>query len=319
MKKSVLLSVLAVVLVAGCTGGQIPFITATTTFIGGNGLTITEFSIDPTEIYGGANARIVMEVENKGGTPVVDTDMLVLLKGSALDLDGDDTMYWTESESGESVVMRLDSGEELKPEDPVRETPADTERFTWRLAAPDISAGEQRDDIFIARVYYDYSTKVSGTIWVYSQAEADAARAAGRPLNQPTFTSTSGPVALTVKPSPNVVVLDTGEDDFVLTIKVSSVGGGTLYEAGSVNYAAVVDDVAIPEGDLNLVDISVDSTLVATDCDVQEELVGGKDVTISCDVTVPSAPSTFTGYPITITADYGYYTEKTASVSVSGR
>ena len=317
MKKSVLLSVLAVVLVAGCTGGQIPFITATTTFIGGNGLTITEFSIEPVEIYGGSNARIVMEVENKGGTPVADTEMLVLLKGSALDLAGDDTMYWTGT--GEAVVKRLDSGENLKPEDLVRETPADTERFTWRLAAPDISAGEQKDDIFIARVYYDYSTKVSGTIWVYSQAEADAARAAGRPLNQPTFTSTSGPVALTVKPSPNVVVLDTGEDDFVITIKVSSVGGGTLYEAGSVDYASVTDDVAIGEEYLNLVDVSVDSDLDATDCEVQEELVGGKDVTISCDVTVPSVPSTFRGYPITITADYGYYTERTASVSVSGR
>lgn len=319
MRKSIILSVLAVVVAAGCVGGQLPFITTTTTFVGGNGLTITEFSIDPSDIYGGSNARLVMEVENKGGVPVADDEMLVLLKGSALDLTGDDTMYWTESESGESIVKRLDSGDELKPEDPVRETPADTERFTWRLAAPDITAGEQRDDIFIGRLYYDYSTKVSGTIWVYSQSEADAARAAGRPLNQPTFTSTAGPVALIVKSSPQVVIVENDGDDFVLTIKVSSVGGGTLYRHSTVDYDSITEDVAIGEDDLNWVEIGVVSDLDATECDVEEELVGGKDITISCDVTVASAPSTFRGFPITVTADYGYYTERTASVSVSGR
>jgi hypothetical protein len=319
MKKSIIISVLAVILVAGCVG-EIPFIPIPSTFIGGNGLTIIEFSVEPSEVYGGSSARVIVEVENKGGALVEEEKGFVMLIGSALDLDGDEDMYWT-SDTETSVYKHF--GKDMKPADPVRETPSDTKRLSWSLKAPDIDAGQVKEDIFIGRVYYDYETTVSGTIWIYSQDEADAARAAGRAMRSSTFTSTAGPVGVEVKTSPDPVVVEGDGETFVLTIKLSSVGGGTLYKAGGVTYTDGSENEEITEDELNWVNVDIAASpsilTIPGECEGDQELVGGKDVTITCDVTVINEPATFQGVPLTVTASYGYFTERTVSVSVSGR
>lgn len=325
MRKETIISLLAVVLIAGCVQGQIPFISTTTTMVAGAGLTITEFTADPSELYGGSTSRIQMEVQNLGGDSVPQAEALVMLVGSALLLDeltdGSDT-YWTNPDEDDFVSFSKD----MDPADPVREKEADVERLKWSLEAPSVDTGQIRNDIFIGRVYYDYSTKVSGTIWVYNQAEADAAKAAGRALNPPTFSSTSGPVAVNLRLSPDPVVLTEEDKTLTLTIKLSSVGGGTLYEAGVIDYDALnpgPGTVQILEDELNLVALDIASpgmTLEDVTCETElQELVSGKDTTIFCDLTVNSLPTTFQGYPVTVTADYGYFTERTASVTVSGR
>ncbi|MEM7816838.1 MAG: hypothetical protein QXZ20_02905 [Candidatus Aenigmatarchaeota archaeon] len=319
MNKSILLATIAVLLVAGCTQqGQLqwPFQQVTTTTIGGTGLVISDFSADPTNVYSNSNARIMMTVANKGGAPVPDDKSVVFLTGSALKLDDTTGTYW--HNSAESVFKHF--GKTMNPEDPVRGTPADEKTITWSLTAPNITKGTTRSDIFIGRVYYDYQTTVTGTIWVYSQSESDVARAAGRTLNKATFSSTSGPVALIAKVSPDPVVLATGENSFTMTIKVSNVGGGALYKAGAVTYTPGSEDVTLTTDELNRVNVAINAPgMTVSGCTGEQELVGGKDITLSCDVTIASPPTTFQGYPITITATYGYNTERTASVTVSGR
>jgi hypothetical protein len=59
--------------------------------------------------------------------------------------------------------------------------------------------------------------------------------------------------------------------------------------------------------------------MTVSGCTGEQELVAGKDITLSCDVTITSPPTTFQGYPITVTATYGYNAERTATVTVSGR
>ena len=81
------------------------------------------------------------------------------------------------------------------------------------------------------------------------------------------------------------------------------------------------DDLAITADQINRVDIalSVAGTPISSgDCVGIKEMVGGKDLTLTCDITT-TRPPTFTSLPITITADYGYFSERTASVTVSGR
>jgi hypothetical protein len=48
------------------------------------------------------------------------------------------------------------------------------------------------------------------------------------------------------------------------------------------------------------------------------ELVNNK-ATAYCDVVVEKKPSAKTAYTMKFTASYGYYTEKTAEVTTSGR
>jgi hypothetical protein len=318
MNKSILLTTIAVLLVAGCTGTggiQWPIQQITPTAVGGTGLVISDFSADPTNVYSNSNARVMMTVTDKGGAAVLNDKSVVFLTGSALSLSDTTGTYW--HNSAESIYKHLGN---LNPEDTVRGTPASEKTITWSLTAPNITKGTTRPDIFIGRVYYDYQTTVTGTVWVYSQSESDAARTAGRSLNKGVFSSTSGPVALTARISPDPVVLATGENSFTMTIKVSNVGGGALYQVGSVTYTSP-EDITLTTDELNKVDIAITAPGMTgfSGCTGTQELVGGKDITLSCDVTISSPPTTFQGYPITLTASYGYNTERTATVTVSGR
>jgi len=313
MNKSILLTALAVLLVAGCAGVELPFQQITTTAIGGAGMVITDFSADPTTVNSNSNVRVMMTVSNKGGAPVPDTSSLVYLTGSAISLSDTTGTYW---HSSTETSQFKHFGKTMNPEDTVRGTPADEKMITWSLTAPNAT----RSDIFIGRVYYDYQTSVTGTVWVYSQSESDAARAAGRTLNKATLSATSGPVALTVKTSPDPVVLSTGENTFAMTIKVSNVGGGALYKVGAVTYTSGSEDITLTTDELNRVDIAVSAPgMTVAGCTGEQELVAGKDITLSCDVTITSPPTTFQGYPVTVTATYGYNAERTASVTVQKR
>jgi hypothetical protein len=321
MNKAILLAVLSTIFVAGCVQGQFPFIQTTTTVLGGSGLVITEFSADPTEIYTDASGRILMTVSNKGGAVVDVSDAVIYLTGSGIKDDLSDGLYWTGRGSTTSVYADLTKT--LNPEDPVRGTPAGEQTITYTLTSPTgISKGTTRSDVFIGRVYYDYSTTVSGNVWVYSEAESDAARASGRTLNKATLSSTAGPVALYVKAIPDPVVLASGEDTFTLQIKVSNVGGGTLYKAGAIDYSSATPDLALDaETELYRVDVSIEGSGLTgfADCEGEQELVAGQDITLSCDITVTNPPTTMQSYQLQVTATYGYMTERTATVSVSGR
>jgi len=318
--KIYLLATLAVVFVAGCAGVQIPSIfQTTTTFLGGTGMVMTDFIADPTEVYSNATGRVMMTVKNLGGALVDMDTALVMIAGSGVKETLADGLYWTGSGTTTSVYQHFTK--DMKPEDTVRGTPADEKTFTWNLRAPeDISTGTTRTDVFIGRVYYDYTTTVTGNIWVYSQTESDAARAAGRELNKATFSSTSGPVALTLRSTPDPVVLATGENTFTMIMTVSNVGGGALYKTGSVTYTSGSEDVTLTTDELNRADVTITSPgLTITGCSGEQELVGGKDLTLSCDVTISSPPTAFASYQVKFVADYGYNTERAATVVVSGR
>jgi hypothetical protein len=319
MNKSILLTTIAVLLVAGCVGpdgAEFPFQQVTTTQIGGAGLVISDFSVDPTTLYSNSNARVMMTVANKGGFPVPDSKSLVYLTGSALSMDDTTGIYW--HNAAEAIFKHF--AKTLNPEDTVRGTPADEKTMTWSLTSPNVTKGQTRNDIFIGRVYYDYQTSVTGTVWVYSQSEADAAKASGRTLNKATLSSTSGPVAMTVRTSPDPVILSSGDNSFTVMMKLSNIGGGSLYKAGAVDYAAGSENIALTTDDLNKVDVDISAPgITFSGCTGEQELISGKDITVSCDATVASAPTTFQGFPITVTAVYGYNAERTATVAVSGR
>ena len=267
MKKEILLATLAILFVAGCAGQiPMPWITEVTTFAGG-GLVITEFEIDNPEVYSNRSAKITMTVTNKGGASVPDGEAVAVLQGSALqdDFSPDGDLYWTERSTTDSVYETM--GKDMNPYDPVRDVPADEKIINWYLTSPTgIDPGTTRSDIFIGRLYYDYATTVTGNIWVYSEAESEAAKAAGRSLNENSFSSTSGPVALYVSAKPTNVVVSTGDDTFTLRVKISNAGGGTPYAPGIITYDATTPDLALDaETQLNWLNVAVDSDLTITD------------------------------------------------------
>lgn len=323
MNKAILLTILSAVLIAGCAGGQlpiIPWITSPTTLMGGNGLVITEFSLDNTEVYSNRSAKVTMTVANKGGASVPIDKALAVLQGSAIKDTLADNLYWSGRSTTTSIYQ--DMGKAMNPYDPVRDVPADEKTLSWYLTSPTgIAVGTTRNDVFIGRLYYDYSTTVTGNVWVYSEAESDAAKAAGRLLNQNSFTSTSGPVALYVTVRPTNVVVSSTDNAFTMQVKVNSIAGGAVYKQGAIGYTSPYDLIIDTNTELNriVLDITAPSGWSGyTDCESSDlELVKG-EATLTCDVTV-DVPDTFRSDQISAVATYGYWVERTASITVSGK
>ena len=273
---------------------------------GGPGLSITGFSVEPPEVFSGSTSRFIMDLENSGGAIVTDAASMAVLIGP----------------TGWSLTNQVQHfGKDLRPADPVRQTPADTKRLTWSLTAPTISRGQIRTDTFDGVIYYDYETTGRGTIWVYSEAEADAARASGRTLRTSEFTTNAGPLAVAVTISPDPVVLFGTEDTFTMTLRLSNAGGGTIYQRGAVTYTETSPGaIVITRDELNKVNVAITAPgLTIAECTGDQELIAGRDTTLICDVTVDTPPTTFVGYTIDVSAIYGYSSLRTVQVKVSGR
>lgn len=307
MNSKILISILAIALVSGCIS-EIPGLPAGGALGGGAGLEITSFTAEPTTVFSGSSVRLIMETTNQGGTTVPNSDSLVYLTGSNVDVWG---------LAGNYFHFEKD----MKAEDVVRGIPADTKRFSWTLTAPSITAGQTRSDTFIGRIYHEYKTSANGNVWVYSETEAEAARTGGRSLYTPSFTYTKGPVGLTVSITPTPVILYGTENSFSMNIKINNLATGTIYHPNAVTYASGSEDVALAAAELNNVTVTVSGTglTVGNDCIGDKELVAGRETTLVCDVTVDTVPATFKSYAVDITVSYGYYTERTASVTIQGK
>jgi hypothetical protein len=310
MKGKILISLLTIVLISGCSGISIPGVDLTPGVgVGGNGLEITSFLAEPTSAFSGSTVRVTMEVENKGGTTVPNGGSLIYLTGASFS-------EW----SGGSPAVYKTIDKEMKAEDVVRGVPASTFRWNPTLTAPSLTAGQTNSYILIGRLYSDYKTSANGNIWVYDDTEAEAARASGKSLYTPSFTYTKGPVGLSITVSPSPIVLYEGESRFTVYIKISNLASGTIYAPGSVSSS----DVGLTMDEINRVDVAVTPgtglSLVTSDgCEgTDQELVAGRDLTMVCDVTVGSV-ATFQSFPFEVSVSYGYYTERTTSVTVQGK
>lgn len=315
-------TILAIVLVSGCTlPFELPFglgAPGPTPGIAGLGLEMTSFTAEPSTIFSRSTVRIIVETENKGGTSVPDSESLIYLTGSNLDLTDTSGLSWHNSEETQYKHF----GKEMRAADVVRGIPADVKRFTWTLTAPNLTAGQTRTDTFYGRVYHDYKTSANGNVWVYTETEAEAARTAGRALNKASFTYTTGPVGVVVTVTPDPVILYTGENTFTLYINVKNLATGTIYKKGGVTYTSGSEDISLASDELNKVDVSITAPSgldIKTGCTGEQELVAGRETTLVCDVEVKESIGTFKSFAISVTTNYGYFTEKTASVTVQGR
>ncbi|MEM7816837.1 MAG: hypothetical protein QXZ20_02900 [Candidatus Aenigmatarchaeota archaeon] len=103
-----------------------------------------------------------------------------------------------------------------------------------------------------------------------------------------------------------------------ITIKISNVASGTIYKP---NRPTSCSNMALTTDDLNKVSVSIDAPDFSglSGCTGEQELISGRPTTLVCDATVISDVTTFKSFPISVKVKYGYYTEKTASVTVQGR
>jgi hypothetical protein len=329
MNTKILITLLAIASIAGCTIPGIPGITPGTTPIGGGGkgLEITSFTAEPSTIYNGSTVKVIMEVENQGGSTAPATKSFAYLTGTNIKITGSspgDDAYWHRLSGDNTSDECGDVIDPMKPADIVKGTPGDKEIFKWSLRAPNVDKGQTSPNSFMGRVYTEYMTGVNGNIWVYTEAESDAAKASNRALNKATFVSTSGPVAVQASAAPDPVVISGSDKSFTLKITIINSQTGTIYKTGKIPSCPPTSSLSTE--DLNKVDVTItapDFNIIDTTCQgkQEQELVGGNPTDMLCELKVKdtSTPTTFGSFPINIKAEYGYYTERTASVTVQGR
>jgi len=315
MKKILILTLVAIVLVAGCIdlGGD------TVETSTGKGVEIIDFAPNQPDVYAGRSTRILMSIENQGGYNVPKEASLVLLTG------GTD---W-EPVSGQSYAQELKA--DLNAADPQREKPAGKQLYSWSLTAPPLPSGQSRSDRFTGRIYYDYQTRANGHIWIYPEAEAMAMRDKGETLEQSSFSITTGPVGMDVYVMPDpVTVIDSGEV-FSLNVELKNNGGGVVYKPDTASF---VKGYKLTEDDYNIMDVEiilpkgkdangneVDLLKFMNDddsCLNDIEMISGS-ASIICDLVVNEDVSVKRGYSMTIIANYGYYKDQETIVNVVGK
>jgi hypothetical protein len=324
MKFKILISLLAIVLVAGCTIPGIPnILPGGGTITGGNGLAITSFTAQPTPVYSGGTVRVTAEFQNPGGTTVNSGSSLVYLTGTDVSLGNTSGSYWygKNQSSNDANEIRY-FAKNMTTANVVKGTPAVTDRIVWNLVAPNITTGQTRQDTFIVRVYSGYSSGVNGNIWVYSDSEAQATKSAGRTPETSSFTSISGPVAADIKLSPDPIILYSGDTSFTFNIDITNTATGSIYTKTITYSTAAASDLSLnPDTELNWVNVAVDGGgLGITDCTGPFQILGGKSMTLTCTASVPNPTTlTFKSFPINVNVTYGYYMQNEATVTVQGK
>lgn len=295
MNKKLLLAVFSVLLVAGCTA-QSEGAAAT----GVAGLSISEFSINPSEVRQDQTVLAKMAIENTGQVDVASGDYFALLiAGNDWTILGDASAV-----KDASTSMRRALGDQK----PVPRT------FTWSLKAPKSQGADTPVD-FTGRVYYKYETSAAGSVMVYPSSEAD------RATEKAEFSTTKGPIEISIETNPNPPVIYADGDEFTLTIHVKNKGNGIVYEAGAVsktNYN--IDTSKLGKVTLSSADLPSGLSWSDPTCFNNIQFFGtSKEEITTCAIKVSKTPAAKTPYKISIEATYGYYDEAKARVVLKAR
>ena len=205
MKKEILISLIAVVLIAGCIdlgdGGGNRDADASMT----DGLVINDFFVSENRILDDESVIFSLEVENKGGTTA--TSVEAILAG----IPG-----WEDADPKNADSL---SPPDLTIQPPM---PGEFKIFEWELAAPsELGQGVEHSYDVTGRVTYDYKTTAAITIPGYSKTEYRRMTEEGKgepntvQVSNTVGTEGSGgaPVKVDITPK-NVIIFkkDEGED-----------------------------------------------------------------------------------------------------------
>ncbi len=319
MKNKFALALVSIVLIAGCTST-----TTTATTGGAVGLAITDFSLNPAEARSSQTVVAKMSIENQGQVDAAAGDYLALLIGPISSSQTPGPGEWkivgsTKNPQRTDTVMRKALGEQK----PVPRT------FTWSLQTPQ-SGGADTPVDFTGRIYYNYSTEATGLINVYPDSEID------RAVDKSSFTTTRGPIQLTVEVNPDPPVIYSDKDQFTLTIHVKNVGNGIVFNKTQELKYETVDNVKRlnytidPQEELGKIKLSLvlptnleqadKDSVGSTSCLDNIQFFGtSKEELTTCAINVLGKPLAKTPYRISVKADYGYYDEAKARVILKAR
>jgi hypothetical protein len=299
---------LLTVAVSGCTSIQ-----------SGSGVVIEEFTPGFSEVYPGEPVTFLLKFKNLGSVEAtsVHAELLGLDEDWAASSQGLGRIVNGEMLPQETQCQYTGSGFSLTPPDLFYGTEGETGTCTWKYSAPEIPSGMGPTYDITARLYYNYRTDLVKSFTLASTDELLKLKQQGRGIPASTVSSTRSPVSIKAETIDPIRFWE-GQITFPLKITISNTGGGM----------ACLKGMCKKEGDgheWNRLTLSIDSMSGQLDVDCFGYEDGGiievwpnRDNAIVCDILATDL-SQITGYEermLTISAEYGYFTDAGASVTI---
>lgn len=268
-----------------------------------DGVMITDFSFDFSQIYGGESVGLTLTVENMGGS----TGHLQSYQLFGPDL-GSGTMQW-EITSGNANKSSLAT--ELPAPNPDMDIPGGMETVLWTIKAPSGLTVETPQN-FNIRTTYDYSTQFSGILTVMSSSylqsipqEQRKALIQSGGLSASCYTG--GP--LQVEAAAGTHFVDPASSTKNIRFKITNVGAGYPFYGGTSNYDSITPS--------NMYKVHLNGgTSGPVTCPTKDIVLSrGQTGTFECNFTA-ATPAAKTDYNFQISLSYYYWQDSSASIKV---
>jgi hypothetical protein len=210
----------------------------------------------------------------------------------------------------------------LKAPDVTYGTEGETATCTWMYRAPGIPEGMNPEYPITARVFYDYRTDVVKSLTLTPAKELLSYNQQGRALPTGTVSSTRSPISIKAESRSPIRFWDSGDISFPLAITVSNTGGGMVCLRDHCKKASAGGH-EWNQLTLKIIPLS-DGLAVSDECErftgsgSTLEVWPGRDNTIICNIEASGLDS-IVGHEermLGISAEYGYFTDEHASVTV---
>ncbi len=309
--------VFSLILASGCVMPGVPFDSQTPV---GSGIVIESFRTDPelSEVYSNEEVTFVLKFRNTGSVKA-ENGYAELLGLDQLWKGRDDARKNPRNQEVfpyERECQYDQRGIVLLPPDPSAGIEGSDKICTWGYVAPDVPPGLYADYRPRARVFYDYKSFLIKTVTIVPKDELRVIQNQGKSLPVETTSESDSPVSLDIETRSPIRTY--GQTlTFPMVIKIDNIGGGTVcensdscrkYTEGGSMWNQFRLYIELPEG-MNFEEGS---------CEETEEilLIMGKSQTISCKIQVHEIPERLTQKNIRLTAEYGYFIDKTIQIRV---
>lgn len=304
----VFLSVLPILAISGCTGGN--------NIASGPGLVIEAFEPDFSQVYVGETVQLRVLIRNKGTVDA--TDIYAQISGAD---------WISTADTGTDC-----SEKQLLPAAPDKGIEGEAKTCSWNVGTNKINLPEGVSMTYhpILNVYYKYSANTVKSVTIGSSNELRRIQDTGGILPSETIASTSGPVSIDVvlkgplrfSSSAGFAASDV---QFPVEIKVTNSGGGVVCKdiciqstsgSGTENWNQLTLTIKTD----NYLQLVCGDNTAGSGTGITQDITlwRGQSNVIGCKATVKGDTSTIAQSIITISANYYYRIDASTSLVVTG-
>jgi len=292
-----ILPVLAIVLVSGCTGGG----TGGT----GNGIFIEEFTPTLSELYSNQEVGLILKVENQGEAKAED------IRATIFGISTDDWDAYEEKNL-----------EDLLGYDSVMGVPGGTRQVQWtNLRAPELPAGLSHTYTPKVRVAYDYATSAQKPITIVDKDEMVRLIQEGEHIPSGVTTYTSGPLSVDIRTGDYAISDFDADYKFNLYIRVTDLWWGSNGRVESEDSSFGDSDDLYPFEMMITLPDELDFGSYSEGCSTSWEdvsLTPDGTLEVTCELEVDDAPEIMTEGLIQVDLQYRFSVDTSTTIKVTG-